>query len=240
MHPRARVADIATGTAAFLRDLAYDWPEAVLHGFDISTSLYPDASLLPRNVNLYLLDIRNEVPNHLIGRYDIVHIQLIGAGLKASEWPCVARNLALLLKPGGAMQWTECDFNNVRHLRSGPDSTIDTASAMGAMFMSAMKPHFESGWNRLATEIRNAGLVDIYTEAFAADRVHETRARLTANGMAMMFAWARIHSARGSDGALTMEHLENLEQKAYADIQSGCYVTFDIHVAWGFLPEKQL
>lgn len=239
MHPHARVADIATGTAAFLRDLAHDWSDAILHGYDISTSLYPPARTLPRNVTLHLLDARKDVPVSLYGQYDIVHVRLIAAGLAASEWGRVVRNLAKLLKPGGAMQWEECDFTNVRHLPGRPDSTTDAASAIGAMFLTAMKPRFESGWNRLATEMRAAGLGNVHTEAVSADRVYDTRARLTANGMRAMFAWARLHSARGSRGALPMQQIEDLEQRAYADIQSGCYVTFDIHVAWGFRPEEE-
>ncbi|KXG54273.1 uncharacterized protein PGRI_074170 [Penicillium griseofulvum] len=237
MHPHARVADIATGTAAFLRDLAHDWPDAILHGYDISTSLYPPSRTLPKNVNLYLLDARRDVPVSLYGQYDIVHVRLIAAGLTASEWGRTIRNLSRLLKPGGAMQWEECDFTNVRHLPGRPESTTDAASTMGVMYMTAMKPRFDYGWNRLAIEMRNAGLLDVHTEAVSAGRVYDTRARLTANGMRAMFAWARLHSARGTQGALTMHQIDDLEQKAYADIQSGCYVTYDIHVAWGFRPE---
>ncbi|KGO76126.1 hypothetical protein PITC_006720 [Penicillium italicum] len=239
MHPHARVADIATGTAAFLRNLAHDWPDAILHGYDISTSLYPPNRTLPKNVTLYLLDARKDVPVSLYGQYDIVHVRLIAAGLTSSEWGRVVRNLSKLLKPGGAMQWEECDFTNVRHLPGRPDSTTGAASAIGLMFQTAMKPRFEYGWNRLASDMRTAGLVDVHTEAVSAGRVYDTRPRLTVNGMRAMFAWARLHSARGSQGALTMRQIEDLEQKAYADVQSGCHVTFDIHVAWGFRPKKE-
>ncbi|CAI7650992.1 unnamed protein product [Penicillium glandicola] len=237
MHPHARVADIATGTAAFLRDLAHDWPDAMLNGYDISTSLYPHVSTLPKNVTLYLLDVLKDVPVHLYAQFDIVHVRLIAAGLTGSEWLRVVRNLARLLKPGGAMQWEECDFTNVRHLPGRPDSTTDTASAMGLMYLTAMKPRFENGWNQLVAHMRTVGLVNVHTEAISVDRVYATRARLTANGMRAIFAWARLHSARGSQGALPMQQIEELEQKAYADIQSGCYVTYDIHVVWGFKPE---
>ena len=236
MHPHARVADIATGTAAFLRYLARDWPEAILHGYDISALLYPPVRALPNNVTLHLLDARNDVPVSLYGQYDIVHVRLIAAGLTASEWGRTVRNLTKLLKPGGAMQWEECDFTNVRHFPGSATSTTDAASTMGSIFMAAMRPRFEHGWNRLATEMRAAGLVEVHNEAVSADRVYDTRPRLTANGMRAMFAWARIHSARESPGALPMQMIVDLEQRAFADIQSGCYVTFDIHVAWGFRP----
>lgn len=81
-----------------------------------------------------------------------------------------------------------------------------------------------------------AGLENVHTEAAAVHRVRGTRERLTANRMQSIFAWARLQSARGSKWALSMEYLEELEQKAHKDIQSGCYGSFDVHIAWGFRP----
>jgi hypothetical protein len=132
------------------------------------------------------------------------------------------------------MQWEECDFTAVRHLAGSPTATIDTASYMGQQFLAGMMHHFQNGWNSLTTEMRAAGLRDVHSEVVAADRVYATRPRLTANGIVAIFAWARLASARGAEGSLTMQQLDLLERNAYADIQSGCYVTFDIHVAWGF------
>lgn len=230
----ALVADVGTGTAAFLRSLTHCYPDAALHGFDISTSLFPPSSNLPRNVVLYLLDARQPVSSTLWNKYDLVHVRLISAGLKPEDWPSVVQNLTRMLKPGGAMQWEECDFTAVRHLAGSPTATIDTASYMGQQFLAGMMHHFQNGWNSLTTEMRAAGLRDVHSEVVAADRVYATRPRLTANGIVAIFAWARLASARGAEGSLTMQQLDLLERNAYADIQSGCYVTFDIHVAWGF------
>ncbi|KAJ6087789.1 hypothetical protein N7467_006703 [Penicillium canescens] len=234
LPPNAQVADVGTGTAAFLRSLSHYYPDATMHGYDISTSLFPPFSTLPPNVTLYLLDARQPVQSMLWGKYDLVHVRLISASLKPREWPSIIRNLTRMLKPGGAMQWEECDFTAVRHLACSPTATTDTASYMGRHFLAGMMHHFQNGWNRLTTEMRAAGLKEVHTEVVAADRVYATRPRLTANGMVAIFAWARLASARGDEGSLTMQQLEQLERKAYADIQSGCYVTFDIHVAWGF------
>jgi hypothetical protein len=82
-----------------------------------------------------------------------------------------------------------------------------------------------------------AGLENVHTEAVAVHRVRGTRERLTANRMQSIFAWARLQSARGSKWALSMEYLEELEQKAHKDFQSGCYGSFDVHIAWGFRPQ---
>ncbi|KAJ5754145.1 uncharacterized protein N7511_008298 [Penicillium nucicola] len=236
LPPNALVADVGTGTAAFLRSLTHYYPRAELHGYDISTSLFPPPLTLPQNVTLRLLDARQPVPLTIWHKYDLVHVRLISAGLKPNEWPAIVQNLTRMLKPGGAMQWEECDFTAVRHLPGSPTATINTASYMGQRFLAGMMHHFQSGWNTLMEGMRGAGLQDVHTEVVAADRVYATRSRLTANGMVAIFAWARLASARGDEGSLSMLQLEQLERKAYADIESGCYVTFDIHVAWGFRP----
>ncbi|OQD83753.1 hypothetical protein PENANT_c015G07349 [Penicillium antarcticum] len=236
LPPNAHVADVGTGTAAFLCSLSHYYPNAELHGYDISTSLFPPTSTLPRNVTLRLLDARQPVPSTLWNKYDLVHVRLLSAGLEPAEWSSIIQNLTRMLKPGSAMQWEECDFTAVRHLPGSPTATIDTASYMGQRFLAGMMHHFQNGWNTLAAEMRGAGLREVHTEVVAADRVYATRARLTANGIVAIFAWVRLASARGDDDSLSMQQLEQLERMAYADIKSGCYVTFDIHVVWGFRP----
>jgi hypothetical protein len=69
----------------------------------------------------------------------------MAAGLSASESTGVVKNLAQLLKPGGAMQWEECDFTAVCYLPGGAHSSIDTASKMGKLFSTAMRLRFEAG-----------------------------------------------------------------------------------------------
>lgn len=228
--------DVGTGTAAFPCQLAIDWPEAVFDGFDISSALFPAPTTLPSNVHLQLLDARQPIPEALRCQYDLVHVRLISAGLEATEWTAVVQNLARLLKPGGAMQWEECNFTVVQHLPSLPESTFAAARAMGVMFLTGLRSRLAHGWDTLATEMTAAGLEGVQTEIISADRVRATRERLTTNGMMAIFAWARLMAAKKAPGAFSPERLDELEQQAYEDIRSGCYVKFDVHVAWGFRP----
>lgn len=237
LPPTARIADVGTGTAEFLRRLAPAWPNAVLDGYDISATLFPPADDRPRDMHLQLMDARQPVPETLYGKYDLVHVRLLTAGLQASEWPTVVQNLTQLLKPGGALQWEECNFTSVQHLPGRPGATVETARAMGQRFMDALWPQFAHGWDALEPEMKAAGLVRVQKDVIPTDRVHATRERLTVNGMRAIFGWARLVADKGSPGALSMERLEELERQAYKDIQSGCYVRFDVHVAWGFRPE---
>lgn len=236
LPPAAKIADVGTGTAVFLRRLCPVYASATLHGFDISPALFPSKSTLPNNIHLSVLDARQPVPDNLRGVYDLVHVRLLAAGLEAAEWGPVVQNLAQLLKPGGAMQWEECDFTNVQHYRGKPDSTVISARMVGRMFRDALRSRFLHGWDSLHEDMITAGLRAVQSDFVSSDRFPETRKAMTKNGMHAIFAWARLMTEKMSPGFLDAETLLELERQVELDIQSGCYVRFDIHVSWGFLP----
>ena len=151
------------------------------------------------------------------------------------EWAPIVENISQLLKPGGWLQWEECDFSGVRHLRGAEygDSRVETARKMGRAFREALRERFEHGWDTLPDDMRAAGLVDIATDCVASDRVPETRERLTANGMQAIFSWARLMAEKGVKGAMTAEELDRAEVEAFEDISHGCYVKFEIYIACG-------
>ena len=60
----------------WLIDVSRDLPSAQLDGFDISKEQYPCKAWLPSNISLSELDITKEIPPHLEGMYDLVHVQL--------------------------------------------------------------------------------------------------------------------------------------------------------------------
>ncbi|KAF4633301.1 hypothetical protein G7Y89_g4820 [Cudoniella acicularis] len=106
--PAPRIADIATGTAIWLQDLAdMLTPSAQLDGFDISLSQCPPKAWLSKNITLREWDMFSPVPEDLIGVYDIVHVRLLVYVMKPDNIETLARNLQWLLKPGGWLQWEE-------------------------------------------------------------------------------------------------------------------------------------
>lgn len=109
-----KVADVCTGTAIFLKDLAAANPKAEYHGFDISDSMFP--SDLPSNIHLHLTDVKQPFEKQWQGVFDIVHIRFLEAAMKKDDWAKVLRHLVTLLKPGGWLQWVEDDrAHAVRH-----------------------------------------------------------------------------------------------------------------------------
>ena len=234
LPPDPVIADIGTGTGRFLLQLADFYPTAELHGFDISPALFPSPEELPDNVYLDTMDIKQPPQSSVRDKYDLIHVRLLAAGIAPAEWEPAVRNIIKLLKPGGAIQWTECNWAGVQHLRGGTHSSIRSARFMGIQFKEGLKDKFSHGWNVLPKIFCDAGLIDVDEDVVSSDRVVETRKALTENGMQAIFAWARLVSSRSVEGSLPMDELRKLEIEAYKDIENGCYVRFNVHVIIGF------
>ena len=228
------IADVGTGTGLFLSQLASMYPNATLRGFDISRELYPSRESMPPNVSLDMMDVKSPPPLEEQNQYDVVHVRLLTAAMSPTDWSAVASNLKLLLRPGGALQWEECNFAQGRHLRGKTDSTISAARFVGSLFRETLREKLSYGWSTLPSIFKDLGLGNVEEDIVSSDRAADTREALTANGMVAVFDWAKLTSARGMLGSLSIDELEKLEEQAYQDIKSGCYVRFDIHVILGF------
>lgn len=105
----ARIGEVCTGTAIWLREVAAANSSAECHGFDLSDAMYPSQDKLPTNVKLHLADIKKPFEDRWLGYFDVVHIRLIAAAMRVEEWGPAVRNVVTLLKPGGWLQWVEDD-----------------------------------------------------------------------------------------------------------------------------------
>jgi SAM-dependent methyltransferase len=94
------IADVATGTGAWLLDVARDFPQAQLDGFDNDLRQLPHKDWLPSNVSVRHWDIFTDLPDDLVGKYDYVHLRLLVVVLNGNSQP-VIKNLLKMLKPGG-------------------------------------------------------------------------------------------------------------------------------------------
>ncbi|KAG8526454.1 uncharacterized protein KY384_000047 [Bacidia gigantensis] len=105
-----RIADIACGTAAWLRSVSHDFPHATLDGFDVSLAQCPPAEWLPKNIHLREWNLFDEPGQDMLGRYDVVHVRLIFTIVRDEEDARrIVANLMRLLKPEGRLQWDELD-----------------------------------------------------------------------------------------------------------------------------------
>ncbi|TEY80584.1 hypothetical protein BOTCAL_0037g00400 [Botryotinia calthae] len=122
----SRVADIATGTGVWLRELAeefsnggYNLLETV--GFDISPDQF-FKNAAPED-KFVLWDMTKSFPKEYHGTFDVVHIRLVVLALKAEQIKGVTENLVELLKPGGYLQWTDVSYRNGLQLTHSDDES---------------------------------------------------------------------------------------------------------------------
>ena len=182
------------------------------------------------------MDFKEPPPSSEHHRYDVVHVRLLTAAMNPADWEVAVRNVSQLLKPGGALQWEECNFAHGRHLRGDPGSSVSAARFIGSLMRESLREKFSYGWSTLPQSMESAGLVHVGEDIVSSDRVVETREALTANGMVATFDWAKLMSKRGMPGSCSMDKLLELEEQARKDVSSGCYVRFDIHITLGFKP----
>ncbi|KAI1325558.1 S-adenosyl-L-methionine-dependent methyltransferase [Xylariaceae sp. FL0255] len=144
--PQHRIADVGTGTGVWLADISTRLPASVqLDGLDISFKATPPPQWLPSNISLLEWDIKQPVPDHLIGQYDIVHIRLFIFVLLNEEVSGILAKLFKLLKPGGYLQWSETDISSVRITRAQPDSKVDATSRLVELSRS-QDPRLSPTW----------------------------------------------------------------------------------------------
>ncbi|CEL01801.1 hypothetical protein ASPCAL01379 [Aspergillus calidoustus] len=110
IHPDMKIAEIGTGTGIWLLELAPQLPSSILFdGFDISDNLFPHHSLLPSNIRFGVMDSFGDVPEELVGKYDVVHLRLWCCVVTGSDPSKLIQGAMRLLKPGGYLQWDESD-----------------------------------------------------------------------------------------------------------------------------------
>ena len=123
LHPsvsvpnEARIADVATGSAMWLIDLARELPSARLDGFDIKLDQAPPSEWLPPNIHLRTWNVFDDVPEDMLGVYDVVHVRLLVLVVENSDPRPIVRNLSRMLKPGGYLQWDDLNYPET-HIRA--------------------------------------------------------------------------------------------------------------------------
>ncbi|KAI9717490.1 MAG: hypothetical protein M1828_007190 [Chrysothrix sp. TS-e1954] len=231
------IADFATGTGLFLRSLAESYPAARLDGYDVSSNMF-EANC--KNVKLSIADVNQPVPSELHGIYDLVHVRYLIAGMQPDDWEPALRNLLQLLRPGGVIQWEEPALSQTQHLRARPESSTSTMRKMMLSFIKGpLHDQLCHGWSTLPEIMERCGL-RVETDVVSSDRHVETRRMLTENGMVALFGYARLMASKHAPGAMSMDQIKELEVDAIKEVESGCYVRYDIHTAVGFNPGRRL
>ena len=93
-----RIADVGTGNAVWITEvLSHLPPSTQIDGFDISAEHWPAKEWLPPKVSLHLFDAFENVSEHLVGRYDIVHLRTFAIVVRNNDPTKVLKNLIKML-----------------------------------------------------------------------------------------------------------------------------------------------
>ncbi|KAI0964929.1 hypothetical protein F4678DRAFT_476993 [Xylaria arbuscula] len=73
----------------------------------------------------------------------VVHVRMLVAGILPEDWQPAVLNLSRMRKLGGFLQWTECDFITLKHLRGSVDSSVEHVRTLDRTFGTALR-HMET------------------------------------------------------------------------------------------------
>ncbi|KAJ4373933.1 hypothetical protein N0V83_002672 [Neocucurbitaria cava] len=239
----AHIADVATGTGIWLRDLSAASPESghTFTGFDISNDQFLSSDSLPSNVKLTYLDFKKPIPEDLHGKFDLVNIRLIIISMGPVEvWKETLTNILTLLKPGGAITWTEGNFLVARGFRGADDaSTPGHALTAGQnQLNSTLIKRFGYSFPDFKTLFEDVGLQGVQTDVISTDRLVEMRREFTEIGVGAVFGGLKNLAKVKEEGGWGEEEVESRRVEAVADLESGAYLRWDIHVAVGFTAKE--
>ncbi|CAD6439607.1 9abfd9f2-14c5-4750-8050-f80144710643 [Sclerotinia trifoliorum] len=166
----SRIADIATGTGIWLREVAAELADSgnnapvEMVGFDISAEQFPK-SPAPKN-KLVLWDMTTRFPKEYHGSFDVVHVRLVVLAIKVEQIKGVVQNLVELLRPGGYLQWSDISYKTGRMI-TYPDDYGDLS----------LKPQVDmmlKYWNDQGLSLDITGDVEKALQDLPVEEVHVT------------------------------------------------------------------
>ncbi|KAH9822803.1 methyltransferase [Teratosphaeria destructans] len=227
LPPTAHIADVATGTGIWLLDLVSTLPPThTFTGLDLSPAQFPATP--PPNFTFRTMNVLEPPPPELQGQFDLVNLRLLICGLTQPDWRTAARHVRLLLRPGGALQWTEGDFAHMDILQSAPGTSI---AASRSVFDFVIASHQRKGKmvsddvRRLRGVVEAEGFVECREDVVSSDRVAEGRMEGSVIGVGAINSLARNMAREGGGG----EGIEESCEAAVLEIGDGVYWRWNIH-----------
>ncbi|KAK4139496.1 uncharacterized protein C8A04DRAFT_40669 [Dichotomopilus funicola] len=261
-----KIADIGTGTGAWLLDIAAHLPPslpALLTGYDLvppSTTTGHTAAALTAlhkshpNLTIQFLphDMHHPFPTPELATYDLVAARFVSSAMTRGQWKDVLGNVKQLVKPAtGWVQWIEsCNF---RVYDSVP-SVAGTAKVGKGVFREVwegLEPFRELVIGLMVREARDvkreelwrsAGLVDVHEEVFSTDRIQDPTLQIREKGTrnVMECYLGCLETLVGAEGSgWTKERLERVRGEVDAAIDKGVYHALDQVCMIGRRPEEE-
>ena len=226
---------------AWLLSLASDLPQTrqnsiFFAGFDISPKHFPAPENLPANTRLDVLDaFADELPEHLIGVFDVVHVRMFFAVVKNNDPGPLIRNAVRMLKPGGYLQWDDMDGGSKKAIPPNP-SVVATATAdlIDAIIQSQLGMNIDYTWiRRLGEHFQKHGLQVV--DDIRMELKKELRKMMTDSSLMVQDHIAKIHVKNGVMAG-TGQNWGKLWAAANAEVDRGVTMVMDLYLCVGQKP----
>ena len=78
--------------------MAQEFPQSFqLDGLDISASQFPATNFLPGNITLKTMNVFGQIPDEMVGKYDVVHVRAFAIVVKGGDPRPLLENLIKML-----------------------------------------------------------------------------------------------------------------------------------------------
>ncbi|QIX00768.1 hypothetical protein AMS68_006285 [Peltaster fructicola] len=213
----ARIADVGTGTGVWLIRLGSD--EYQLEGLDMSDLQYPASH--PENLTFHTLNILEPVPEKYKARYDLIHLRLVMAGMKADSWKIAAAHLLEMLKPGGFVQWEEGDFVHFTVLQGEPLAPMAALKKLNDVGIgrNIINKVITDAPVRMTSILRDAGFASSHASITSSDRDPKARQAFTEIMVKVLGATARWHLAQGYKDMFDADEVDKVTSQAMEEAQ---------------------
>ncbi|OTB07050.1 hypothetical protein M426DRAFT_9126 [Hypoxylon sp. CI-4A] len=166
---KLKIADVGVGTGAWTLDILPELdPSAEVVGLDTDITQVGPKEWLPANFTLREWNAFGEVPQDLVGQFDIVNLRLFGFIIRDDPRP-VLRNLIKMLKPGGYVQWSDTDIDSW-HIRTTsadvPTDHMDELWRLSVPKGTSLTPTWVSSLPQI---FETEGLLDVEADWQAGD-----------------------------------------------------------------------
>lgn len=109
------ILDVATGTGIWAREMALEFPNARVIGFDIdrtplerSLKVLGPGGQFPTNFSFQMADALKRFPFE-DGAFDFVHGRLMSPFIPKEQWPHVVSEMMRVLRPGGCLELVDME-----------------------------------------------------------------------------------------------------------------------------------
>lgn len=231
------IAEIGCGTGIFALEMAKQLPlGSQVEAYDLNLAQCPPRGWSPVNVIFKELDIYDEVPQHLIGRYNVVCLRHFICVVQSGDPIPLLTALLKLLKPGGYLQWQEYDLQTNKLV-------VSEACHPAEQLAPELKRYMDSitGSNSLLAHVSwvknfHTCFTDTDVELIAHHRLWTAKeARLIKQETSFLTAREWIENQRARDPssleATRLEQLTNAAQEECWRLQRGTFIDTEM-VTW--------